>query len=67
MKYKVTLRVQAYVTYEVNARNDKDALNAGIENFKTDQMEGEFVTEDVVPVREGGEDAILEVYEPERA
>ena len=57
----------AYVTYEVNAENDDEAISAGIENFKTDQMEREFVTEDIAPDAEDGENAIIEVYEPEIA
>lgn len=61
--YDVTLKVEAYVTYTVNAKNETEAKEAALENFTEDQCEREFVSYNIVPA--DGDSALIKIYEPE--
>ena len=49
MKYKVEVKVEAIVTYEVNALDETEAIEAARENLQCDYKEEEFVTNKVRP------------------
>ena len=61
--YKVTMIANVYLTYEVEAEDENFAVNEAVNAFRADQSMSINSAVEVVPT--DGEDALIEVFEPE--
>ena len=61
--YQVTMIANVYLTYEVEAEDENFAVNEAVNAFRGDQAMSISSAVEVIPT--DGEDALIEVFEPE--